>query len=260
MGKINYKWPCSIAMLVYQRVIGVFFSNWNGNFANMSGLKILWLQHRACEVTDQTRGKQQTWKCKKAPVGISPAKKSGLNNPGTVNRLIHCGLIHWCWTAKMMSGPCELPKKQKKVSPWNGLQCGMISWTDEVKIFQDFLDTSGLPSPLDDKAEWGHPTNQHMGDSHGRSENEPPGNGVKLVETTNQTLFVTFVSTLSPSTTSLSTFQVNEVMLNTPKIGKLSCSIPHVDLLNACFFQAKTDFHPFGARKPLVRPRAERAL
>ena len=84
----------------------------------------------------------------------------------------------------------------------------------------------------------GHPTNQHMGDSHGRSENEPPGNGVKLVETTNQTLFVTFVSTLSPAQLLYQHFRLMRWCW-TPQNWKIVLLNPHVDLLNACFFRQK---------------------
>ena len=105
-----------------------------------------------------------------------------------------------------------------------------------------------------------HPTNQHMMYSHGRSENEPPWERGEIGWNHKPNFVCHVCLDPVPSTTSLSTFQVNEVMLNTPKLenclAQSTCRS-----VKRLFFKAKTDFFdPFGARKPLVRPRAERAF
>ena len=140
-------------MLVYQRVIGVFLATGMGISPTCLDWRSCGFNTEPARLLTKTRGKQQTWKCKKHLLGFHQQKKSGLNNPGTVNRLIHCGLIHWCWTAKMMSDPASFQKSKKGVS---------LKW---IAMRNDFLDrrSENLPrlsgyiwptKSLDDKAEW----------------------------------------------------------------------------------------------------------
>ena len=202
-----------------------------------AGLKILWLQPtQSCEVMDQTRVTSKHGNVKSTHWDLT-SKKSGLNNQGTVNRLIHCGLINWCWTSKMMSDPASFQKSKKGVS---------LKWS---AMRNDFLDrrSENLPrlsgyiwptKSLDDKAEWVIPQINTWCTAMADLRMNPPGNGVKLVETTNQTLFVTFVSTLSPAQLLYQHFRLMRWCW-TPQNWKIVLLNPHVDLLNAFFSRQK---------------------
>ena len=155
-----------------------------------------------------------------------------------------------------MSDPASFQKSKKGVS---------LKW---IAMRNDFLDrrSENLPrlsgyilptKSLDDKAEWVIPQINTWVTAMADLRMNPPGNGVKLVETTNQTLFVTFVSTLASAQLLYQHFRLMRWCWThwTPQNWKIVLLNPHVDLLNACFFQAKTDFFdPFGARKPQKAP------